>query len=122
MAALELSAAFRYLVSMELNDPVVQQSLQELCGGLAKTDDPKFVADFLDCLLTESERVEIALRWALVKEIEQGTTQRDIAKMYGLSLCKITRGSKELKKEDSAFKRMLHVVQGGAPSEPAALP
>jgi Trp operon repressor len=26
--------------------------------------------------------------------------------MFGMSLCKITRGSREFKKEDSAFKRM----------------
>ncbi|NLK61659.1 MAG: transcriptional regulator, partial [Treponema sp.] len=36
-----------------------------------------------------------------------GTTQREIAKKMGLSLCKITRGSRELKKEDSPFKKMI---------------
>ena len=31
--------------------------------------------------------------------------------MYGLSLCKITRGSKELKKENSPFRRMIELAR-----------
>ncbi len=46
----------------------------------------------------------MAKRWALVKELSHGTAQRRIAEDLGLSLCKITRGSRELKKEGSAFK------------------
>jgi len=34
-------------------------------------------------------------------------SQRNIAKDLGLSLCNITRGSKELKKEDSPFAVMI---------------
>jgi TrpR family trp operon transcriptional repressor len=33
--------------------------------------------------------------------------QRKIAEELGLSLCKITRGSRELKKEGSAFRVLL---------------
>jgi TrpR family trp operon transcriptional repressor len=34
-------------------------------------------------------------------------SQRKIAERLGMSLCKITRGSRELKKNGSAFKRVL---------------
>ena len=50
---------------------------------------------------------DFAKRWLLVREIDKGTTQRDIAKKFHISLCKITRGSRELKKEDSAFRKLL---------------
>ena len=51
----------------------------------------------------------MASRWLLVKEIDKGTTQREIAKAFSMSLCKITRGSRELQKSDSAFRKMLEM-------------
>jgi len=53
----------------------------------------------------------MAKRWALVKELSHGTAQRRIAEDLGLSLCKITRGSRELKKEGSAFKMLLERLE-----------
>jgi TrpR family trp operon transcriptional repressor len=47
----------------------------------------------------------------LVKEIDKGSTQREIAKKFRMSLCKITRGSKELSKSDSAFRKMLELLK-----------
>jgi TrpR family transcriptional regulator, trp operon repressor len=90
-----------------LNDTdLVSSNISEMAMALSKSD-PALVEDFLECLLTPSEMDEIAKRWALVKQIASGRPQREIAKDLGLSLCKITRGSRELKKESSAFKRML---------------
>ncbi len=74
---------------------------------LAHTNDAELIEDFLYCILTPSEQETIAARWELVKLIDQGYSQRKISEMLGLSLCKITRGSKELKKENSAFARMI---------------
>ena len=95
---------------MEINEQLekkINEGYDELVSLIAKTDDANFLTDFFECLFTKPEKIELAKRWLLVKEIEKGTTQREIAKMFGMSLCKITRGSKELKKEDSAFKKML---------------
>ena len=58
----------------------------------------------------KSELKDFSNRWHLVKELEAGTTQREIAKKYNMSLCNITRGSKELKKEDSAFRKVLNIL------------
>ena len=55
--------------------------------------------------------MRVTKRWELVKLIDDGMSQRNIAKELGLSLCKITRGSRELKKENSAFKRMIGIYQ-----------
>lgn len=89
------------------NEKLTDQGLHELCSIFADMKDEQLLEEFFCCLFTPSERKDIANRWLLVKEIDKGTTQRNIAKMFGMSLCKITRGSKELKKPDSAFRKIL---------------
>ncbi len=95
---------------MNLDDPRVRENLVELAATLAKTNDEALIEAFLRDILTPSETADIAARWALVKALKEKKTQRDIAKDLGLSLCKITRGSRELKKPDSAFQRMLKIA------------
>ncbi|MCK4768643.1 MAG: transcriptional regulator, partial [Desulfobacula sp.] len=51
---------------------------------------------------------DISLRWKLLKDLHNGLTQRKIAEKYGISLCKITRGSKILKNKDSAVLKVLN--------------
>ena len=89
----------------------LEESFQELCRLIAETDDERFIRDFFGCLFTPAERKDFANRWLLVKEIDKGTTQREIAKRFGMSLCKITRGSRELHKKESAFRRMLEKLK-----------
>lgn len=89
-----------------VTEDAVQESLKEICHIL-NSSDKKTAFDFIECLFTPAERKDIANRWLLVKEIDKGTTQREIAKKFGMSLCKITRGSKELRKPDSAFRKIL---------------
>jgi TrpR family trp operon transcriptional repressor len=96
---------------MNLDDPRVAENLGELSRTLANAGDPALIESFLRCLLTPAETADIAARWALVKALDQGMPQREIAKNLGLSLCKITRGSRELKKEDSAFRRILELAK-----------
>jgi TrpR family trp operon transcriptional repressor len=91
---------------MANDNEIVSINIAEMSSALSGAD-PKLIEDFLYCLFTPSEADEIAKRWALVKEIASGRPQREIAKDLGLSLCKITRGSRELKKEGSAWKRVL---------------
>ncbi|MGO8692050.1 MAG: Trp family transcriptional regulator [Rectinemataceae bacterium] len=100
---------------MEQNEDLISANFAEMARALAAAT-PELVQDFLYSLFTPSEADEIAKRWALVKEIAKGTPQREIAKALGLSLCKITRGSRELKKEGSSFRRML-ALAGFEPSE-----
>jgi TrpR family trp operon transcriptional repressor len=92
---------------MKIDDPAVEENLTELAAALAKTQDTELIKDLLRCLLTPAETADIAARWALVKALERKVPQREIAKTLGLSLCKITRGSRELKKPGSAFRRIL---------------
>jgi TrpR family trp operon transcriptional repressor len=91
---------------MTIDDPRVEENLEELAGALSRTGDRALIKDFLRCLLTQAEIADIAGRWALVKALRRKITQREIARDLGVSLCKITRGSRELKKEKSAFVRI----------------
>ena len=86
-------------------------SIMEICQLLAKTDDSQLIFDFFECLFTRAGLRDFSNRWNLVKELDAGTTQREIARKYGMSLCNITRGSKEMKKADSAFVRMLEKLK-----------
>lgn len=92
-----------------MNSNEIKSYLHEMSLTLAKTNNADLIEEFLPCLLTQNELQEVASRWALVKMIDQGISQRKISQELGLSLCKITRGSKELKKENSPFKRMIDI-------------
>jgi len=82
--------------------------IKEISRVLAATDDPRLIEGFLKSILTKSEIDEISSRWELVKLLNDGMSQRKIAERLGLSLCKITRGSRELKKANSPFKAFLN--------------
>ena len=92
---------------MNIDDPRVEENLSELALALAETKDPLLIKNFLRRLLTPAETADIAARWALVKALGRKTPQREIARTLGLSLCKITRGSREMKNPDRAFQKML---------------
>ncbi len=104
---------------MSVDSDVVSTSLEEMALALSRSS-PDEITRFLRSLLTPAETDEIAKRWALVKALAGGTPQRQIAHDLGLSLCKITRGSRELKREDSPFGRML--AEAGVPTGPGGRP
>ena len=94
-----------------ISEEEIAATIKELCHLIMKSDDEAFIFEFFNCLFTKPELKDIANRWLLVKEIDKGTTQREIANKFSMSLCKITRGSRELNKEDSAFRKMLELLK-----------
>ena len=97
---------------MKPDDPRIDDNLSELALALANTGDALLIKDFLRRLLTPAETANIASRWALVKALEEKIPQREIAKTLGISLCKITRGSREMKNPEQAFQKMLAASRG----------
>lgn len=83
------------------------KALREISQVLAETGDGDQIESFLRSILTRNEIDEISSRWELVKLLYNGMSQRKIAEKLGISLCKITRGSKELKKPRSPFRSMI---------------
>ncbi|MBQ3319036.1 MAG: transcriptional regulator [Spirochaetia bacterium] len=96
---------------MEDKEIILEQSMAELAKTLATVNDRELLRDFLKALLTPQEYNAVAARWALVRLLDQGMTQRKIAETLGLSLCKITRGSREMKKEESSFRKMIDICK-----------
>jgi len=83
------------------------KSRHELEKVFAQIHDHKDMIAFFEEILTPKEISDLKLRWELLKELYEGHAQRNIAAKYKISLCKITRGSKILKKPGSLTKRLL---------------
>ena len=81
--------------------------MDDLVKVFAAPTEPADMAKLLEEMLTPKELKDLHLRWSLMKDLYRGKPQREIAAAYGISLCKITRGSKILKQQDSYTKRLL---------------
>lgn len=83
----------------------VDQELLKVILSIDTLDDLNHF--FLD-MFTPAELDDISLRWKLLNDLHNGLTQRKIAEKYGISLCKITRGSKILKNKESLVLKILN--------------
>lgn len=82
-------------------------NLSEIIDIFSETTDKRDMRKLFEDVFTDAERTDIAKRWYIFKELYKGTSQRKIARDMEVSLCKITRGSKTLKKDDSVIRRVL---------------
>ena len=82
-------------------------NLSEIIEIFSSTTDRREMRQLFEDVFTDAEREDIAKRWYIFKELYKGTPQRRIASDMEVSLCKITRGSKTLKKDDSIIRRVL---------------
>ena len=82
-------------------------SLQELLEIIARMDDTDELRNFFGEIFTPKELRDSGLRWQLLRELFKGEKQRVIASRLRISLCKITRSSKILKKEGSISRKIL---------------
>lgn len=82
-------------------------NIKELAEILNKMKDEKEIRQFLLEILTESELADLSKRWRIIKMLNDGYTQRDIAKELNVSLCKVTRGAKILKNKNAIVKKYL---------------
>lgn len=80
------------------------REISKILSDITSADD---VEKFLYEILTDSERRDLSLRWELMKKLYKGVPQRSIASELGISLCRITRGSKILKSPDSVTGKLL---------------
>ncbi len=94
-------------LSIETSITMAVNKLKEIASTLAVSGDREQIEAFLKSILTRNEIDEISARWELVKLLDEGMSQRKIADRLGISLCKITRGSRELKKAHSPFRTMI---------------
>ena len=83
------------------------EAYDDIINVFAATTDEEDMKALFDDMFTTAEINDMVTRWLLMKDIYTGKPQRAIAKDRNLSLCKITRGSKMLKKENGFMHRLL---------------
>ena len=79
--------------------------IADIARVLAQMREAGTVERFLRELLTKSEAEKLSLRWDIVRFLSEGKSQRTIARQLGVSLCKITRGARELKKKGISVEK-----------------
>ena len=79
-------------------------SILEISKAMRQLKSDNEARSFLEEILTKAELADISKRWRILKMLNEGYTQREIAKILNVSLCKITRGS-QIKKEKNAVSR-----------------
>jgi TrpR family trp operon transcriptional repressor len=84
----------------------------EIQEVFARITDVSQMISFFEEIFTSREIKDLELRWRLLKELHEGSSQRSIASRYGISLCKITRGSRILKRQGSTSRKILDAMYG----------
>ena len=85
---------------------------------------PAELGVLLEGLLTPRETREIIFRWRLITRLLEGVPQRDIAAELGVSLGKISRGSRLLQYGPPEFRALIekiHRQNAPAPNADARL-
>jgi len=85
----------------------LKESYEDLIRLFAATNSEEEMKALFSDLFTDSEQKDFTLRWKLMNDLYQHVPQREIASNLHISLCKITRGSKMLKREDGYVRRVL---------------
>lgn len=92
----------------------VDRQLLHIISTISELDD---LERFFRDLFTPAELDDISLRWKLLKDLYKGIPQRKIARKYGISLCKITRGSRVLKKKNAMVPHLLKQMADESPPD-----
>lgn len=71
--------------------------MQDLIHYLLDTPDIEAMTKKLNALLTPSEISEMQRRLQIFALLEEGVSQREIAKQLGVGIATVTRGSRALK-------------------------
>ena len=89
------------------------KTANEVIRVFCEIDDFRTMKQFFGEIFTSAEIQDVALRWRLMQLLYSEMPQRQIASRLGISLCKITRGSKVLKTRGSVAKKILDRKSGG---------
>jgi TrpR family trp operon transcriptional repressor len=85
---------------------------KELISAFCQLDSPKQMEAFITDILTPQEFENVVERWQLVSLLLEGKTQREIRDQLGLGIATVTRGSRQLKYGNGAFKKIIQMVRG----------
>ncbi len=75
----------------------------DLLAVLARLDAPQLLGDLFVDLLTPAEVEAVSERWAIVKALAEGHTQRAVRDAVGCSVTTVTRGARQLRYGTGGF-------------------
>ncbi|HOJ49314.1 MAG TPA: Trp family transcriptional regulator [Spirochaetota bacterium] len=84
--------------------------LEDLAYAFMMIRNKDDMLKFFDEIFTKNEIKKFEERWKLLTHLFLGEKQREIAKKFNLSLCKITRGAKILKNKKSITYQLLSEI------------
>lgn len=93
-------------------DVSIEANLEEVASAITELCDKEEVLAFLKEICSSAECKDIATRWMLMKMLANKVPQRKIAGDLHMSLCKITRGSKYMRDENSILRKKILEVMG----------
>ena len=82
------------------------ESLQLIADTLWRVPEEDATA-VLEDLFTPSEIVELGERIAILQQLKQGKTQRDVAEDLGISVTTVSRGARVLKYGKGAIRQYI---------------
>lgn len=83
------------------------KSIKEIATVFASINNPKEFEYLLVDILTPSEIEMLGERWETCKLIAQDKPHREIAKKLGISISKVTRGSRVMKYGTGILKKLV---------------
>ena len=83
------------------------ESILETSQAIKQLKSNKEIYSFLQEILTQAELIDLSKRWRILKMLNEGCTQREIAKSLNVSLCKITRGSQIINNKNAISTKYL---------------
>lgn len=84
-----------------------ERHLRDLYALFAAVENEQEAKLLLEDILTPQEIASLCERWQLIQALHKGLPQRDIAKELGVSISKITRGSRMLQFGSGGFAYFL---------------
>ena len=82
-----------------------EKGKEDLLKIVLSIKDKEELKSFIDDMFTEKEVEDVVQRYLLMDDLYRGKSKRDIARDRSMSLCKITRGSKMLKKKEGFMRK-----------------
>jgi Trp operon repressor len=83
------------------------EHLKELVSLFAQLKTSERAQLFLLDILTPHELAQLAERWQIIKRLAQGMPQRKIKEELGISIQRVTRGSKAFQQGGGGFQLFL---------------
>lgn len=80
---------------------------KELCAALAKIRNKQEARKILKDILTPREIAALTQRLQIIKLLAKGVSHREISKKLRVSIAKVTRGSRALRRNHGGFPLLL---------------